>query len=209
MTTTNLPRVAVAKGKIYAKGTLNIPKNILEVAGIKPGNEVLLQAKPDEIRIRRIKTPKELMGALPITGTVENVFPFQFRGAFGDAMEFFEQIKQGLPNSEDWEVGNFYGKIYLKPKDTDIRTTIHFSYFEDPNHPEGAITIEGGIKQFIDNSTDNLIIDKNLKSILHVLQELKIDVISIYTNGYLIINSPLFEINEAVKIALIIKSIFL
>lgn len=204
MTTTDLSKVAVAKGKIYAKGTLNIPKNILEVAGIKPGNEVLLQAKPDEIRIRRIKTPKELMGALPVTGTVENVFPFQFRGAFGDAMEFFEQIKQGLPNSEDWEVGNFYGKIYLKPKDTDIRTTIHFSYFEDPNYPEGAITVDGGIKQFLRNREEIAKVDENLEKINQALQRLGMETILVGENGYLIKVAPEFEIDEAVKVALLL-----
>jgi bifunctional DNA-binding transcriptional regulator/antitoxin component of YhaV-PrlF toxin-antitoxin module len=194
-----LPKVSVERSKIYGKGTLNLPKKIMEVAGIKPGEEVLLQAKQGEIKIRRIKTPRELLGALPVEGKVE-VFPYYFRGALGDALEFFGEVQKGLPFGKNWEVGNFYGKVYLKPENSDIRTSIHISYFEDPAFPEGAITIDGGIKQFLQSREDIAIVDQNLEKIKSVLNRLNLPIAEISPNSYLLKEAPTFDIGEGALI---------
>ena len=195
------PSVAVAKTKIYGRGTLNLPKNILEVAGINPNDEVLLQAKEGEIRVRRIKKPEELMGALPATGTVATMFPYHFRGAFGDAFEFFEAVRKGLPFGEGWETGEYLGKVYLKPKEEDIRNTIHVSYFELPNYLDGVVTIDGGIKEFGGNVEQ---IEANKKKIEETLNRLGINPQPFGNNGYLIKIAPAFEIDEAANLSSIL-----
>ena len=195
------PSVAVAKTKIYGRGTLNLPKNVLEVAGINPNDEVLLQAKEGEIRVRRIKRLEELMGALPATETVTVAFPYHFRGAFGDAFEFFEAVRRGLPFGEEWETGEFSGKVYLKPKGEDIRNTIHISYFELPNYPDGAITIDGGIKEFGGKEEQ---IKANKKKIEETLNQLGINPQPFGNNGYLIKIAPAFEVDEAATLSSIL-----
>jgi bifunctional DNA-binding transcriptional regulator/antitoxin component of YhaV-PrlF toxin-antitoxin module len=198
-----LPKVAVERSKIYGKGTLNIPKKIMEVAGIQPGTEVLLQAKQGEIRVRRIKTPQELLGTLPV-GERAGTFPYHFRGSFGDAFEFFEEIRKGLPFGNDWEVGDFYGKVYLKPKNSDIRTSIHLSYFEDPTFTEGALTVEGGIKQFLQLQEEISVVDKNLEKIKMALQRLGLPLKEVGINGYLLKEAPSFDLGEAALVGAVL-----
>jgi len=198
------PSVAVAKTKIYGRGTLNLPKNVMEVAGINPNDEVLLQAKEGEIRVRRIKKPEELMGALPATETLVAIFPYHFRGAFGDAFEFFEAVRKGLPFGKEWETGEYSGKVYLKPKGEDIRNTIHISYFELPNYPDGVVTIDGGIKEF-GGSVEQ--IEANKEKIEAILNRLGIYPQLFGNNGYLIKIAPAFEVDEAATLSSILTGL--
>jgi len=202
-----LGKIAVAKTKVHGKGTINLPKGILEVAGIQPNNEVLLYAKNGEIQIKRIKTPEELMGILPASGEVTAEFPYSFRGAFADALDFFEALRKGLPFGKDWETGFIYGKVYLKPKGVDLRTSIHLSYFELPNYPNGAITIDGGIKQFLTSPQEVALVDQNLSSIEKTLQQLTLNLRPFGDNGFLLIEGPEFGIDEASLLASLLTAL--
>ena len=188
------PKVAVVKTKVYGRGVINLSKNVLKVAGINPNDEVLLQAKEGEIRVRRIKRPEELIGTLPATEVITASFPYHFRGAFGDAFEFFEAVRKGLPFGGKWETGEFSGAVYLKPKGEDIRNTIHISYFELPNYPDGVIVIDGGIKEFGGNIEQ---IKVNKRKIEETLSQLGINLQPFGDNGYLIKTAPTFEVGEA------------
>ncbi len=202
-----LGKITVAKTKVHGKGTVNLPKGILEVAGIQPNDEVLLYAKKGEIQIRRIKTPEELMGVLPSTGQVNTDFLYHFRGAFADALDFFESLRKGLPFGDGWKTGFIYGKVYLKPKDADLRTSIHLSYFELPNYPNGAITIDGGIKQFLTNHQEISLVDQNLNQIEETLRKLGMDTPKFGENGFLLKDNPDFGIDEASFLASLLTAL--
>jgi antitoxin component of MazEF toxin-antitoxin module len=61
-------KVKVFELKTGSDGFLTIPRELLEFIGVPPENKVFVVALQNQkIEIRRIKTPEELMGALPLT----------------------------------------------------------------------------------------------------------------------------------------------
>jgi len=119
-----------------------------------------------------------------------------------DAYEFFEDLKEGIPYGERFTLGESFGKIYLQLEEGDLRKSIHLSYFELPHYPNGVITVDGGIKQFLESQEDKELVEENKERIRRVLEGL-IPLQEFGENGFILVVSPEFDRREAVFISVV------
>ncbi len=203
----------VGRVKIYGKGTLNIPKEVLEILGVQSGEELIISAKEGMVELRRPKSIKDLIGSLKgleidekDVRKVKEYAYYGLRNAFADAYEFFEDLKGGVPYGGGFIVGESHGKVYLQIEKGDLRKTIHFSYIELPLYPNGLITIESGIKEFLEGENDRRRVDENKKIIREALVDL-INIEEFGENGFILIVEPEFSRKEMALLGVIVEKI--
>jgi len=206
-------RAFVGRVKIYGHGTINLPKEVLEILKVERGDELLISAKDGKAELRKPRSVEELAGSLKgVTISeedlrkVKEVVFMGLRNALGEAYEFFEDVRSGIPYGTKLEVGKYYGKCYLKLEDGDIRKSIHLSYFELPHYPQGIITIDGGIKEFLDGEEDKKIVNRNKEVIEKALNGL-VNLEPFSENGYVLIVDPEFSRREVALLSVIIDRI--
>jgi len=201
-------RAYLGRVKVYGKGVVNIPKEALEVSGIGAGDSVVLSAVRGRIELRKARNLEELAGSLKGLKVSEeelkNLRSLAFSGlrnAFADAYEFFEDIKEGIPYS--LEVGEYYNKVYLAVEQGDLRKSIHISYVELPKYPNGIITIDGGIKEFLESEQERKVVEANKEKIEKALSDLNLEEFG--ENGYLLLVEPEFSRKESAYLSVIIE----
>ena len=203
----------VGRVKVYGRGTVNLPKEVLELLNVEKGDELVIAVKEGRAELRKPKNLEELAGSLKgVTFFAEDlkkakeVAYMGLRNALGDAYEFFEDIRNGIPYGTNFEVGEYHGKVYLKLENGDLRKAIHISYFELPNYPNGVITIDGGIKEFLDNEGDKRIVEENKELIRRALEGL-VNLEEFGENGYSLIVAPEFSRKEVALLSVVIERI--
>jgi len=208
--TVGTKKAFVGRVKVYGKGTINLPKEVLELLKVSKGDELLLTAKEGRAELKKPKSLEELAGSLKglkvseeELRTIRELAHSGLRGAFADAYEFFEDIKEGIPYGERFTLGEFYGKVYLQLEEGDLRKSIHLSYFEFPKYPNGIITIDGGIIEFLESEEEKKKVDNNKKRIRKTLERW-ITVQKFGENGFILVVSPEFNRREAAFISIVI-----
>ena len=203
----------VGRVKIYGRGTINLPKEVLEILKVEKGDELLISAKEGKAELRKARSLEELAGSLKGViiseedlKKVREVAYMGLRNALGEAYEFFADIKNGIPYGAHFEVGEYYGKCYLRLGSGDIRKTIHISYFELPHYPNGIITIDGGIKEHLYTEEDKKVVERNKELIRQALDGL-IELKDFGENGYELIVAPEFSRREVALLSVIIDRI--
>lgn len=203
----------VGRLKIYGKGTVNLPKEVLELMNLSRGDEIVITAREGVAEIRKPKSLEELLGSLKglrvseeeLSRAREHVYS-GFRNAFADAYEFFEDIKEGLPY-KNFVVGEFHNKVYLQLENGDLRKTMHFSYFELPRFPSGVITIDGGIKEFLESEEDKNLVNKKKERIRENLSNLLLQLKEFGDNGFILFVEPEFSRREAALLSVVVDRV--
>ncbi len=203
----------VGRVKVYGKGTINLPKEALELLKVNKGDDILLIAKEGRMELRKPRSLDELAGSLKKLNvseeelkTLQELAYAGLRGAFADAYEFFEDIKEGVPYGERFSLGELYGKVYLQLERGDLRKSIHLSYFELPKYPRGIITVDGGIKEFLESEEDKKYVEENKEKIMKALEGL-VTLQEFGENGFILIVSPEFNRKEAAFISVVIAMV--
>jgi len=211
--TAGVKKAFVGRVKVYGKGTINLPKEVLELLKVSKGDELILTAKEGRAELRKPRSLEELAGGfkgLKVSEeelrTVRELAHAGLRGAFADAYEFFEDLKEGIPYGERFTLGEFYGKVYLQLEKGDLRKSIHLSYFELPHYPNGVITVDGGIKEFLESREDKECVEENKERIRRVLEGL-VPLQEFGENGFILVVSPEFNRKEAAFISVVVDTL--
>jgi len=206
--------VYVRRLKVYGRGTINLPKEAMQLLGIEPNDELIIIAKDDKAELRKAKSIDELAGSLedmPISDDelrkLREMAYSGFRCASADACDFFNDIKASLPYCNQFETGELYdGRCYLQLQKGDLRKSIHLAYFETLEYQNGVITINAGIERYVDDDTSKSIINKNKEVIIEAISNL-VELQPFDDSGYVLFVEPEFSRSEAALISVVIDRI--
>ena len=137
------------KSKVHKKGLVFLPAEVKKAVGIEEGSPISIEVVDKKIIIRPVEPLRGVSGKISEEESQQlRVEAWLFRGAYGDALEFFKKFAHTLKRiyGREFEVGEdeALNKVYLKLEGENLQDSIHFAYFEDLNYKEGVITLDFG-----------------------------------------------------------------
>ena len=137
------------KSKVHKKGLVFLPAEVKKAVGIEEGSPISIEVVDKKIIIRPVEPLRGVSGKISEEEFQQlRVEAWFFRGAYGDALEFFKKFAHTLKRiyGREFEVGEdeALNKVYLKLEGENLQDSIHFAYFEDLNYKEGVITLDFG-----------------------------------------------------------------
>ena len=141
--------LGIFKTKLHGKGFVVIPSEVRKVLGLERGTEFVVEVSNDKVILRPIKEVSSVFINLDSEdiNTIRQE-AWLFRGAYGDALEFFRKLAKTLKRiyGREFKVGEdkTLNKVYLKLEEGNLQDSIHLTYFEDLTYREGIITLDFG-----------------------------------------------------------------
>ena len=142
-----LPRLY--KGKVHKKGLVFLPAEVKKAVGLEEGSPISIEVVGKKIIIRPVEPLRGVSGKISEEELQQlRVEAWLFRGAHGDALEFFKKLAQTLRRiyGKEFEVGEekTLNKVYLQLEEGNLQDSVYFAYFEDSIFREGVITLDFG-----------------------------------------------------------------
>ena len=138
--------LGIFKTKLHGKGFVVIPSEVRKALRLERGTEFVVEVSDDKVILRPIKeaTPVSINLDLEDIDTIRQE-AWLFRGAYGDAYEFFKKLARTLKRiyGKEFDVGEdrALNKVYLQLEEGNLQDSTHFAYFEDLTYREGVITL--------------------------------------------------------------------